>query len=282
MKKLNIIFLSILVGITSCSYSNEDDTKNSIQSSIGDDGTQTKEQKVENTLTINATDESLEKQLADAKAKGKSVFVVVSNVGISETTNAIAIANEAAKMVPNAIVLKMNRDDSENVKYTTEWRLSGAPLPLILVISPKGLLVGGRILAQAKAKDLAAMIPSPKLEKVQAAISSGKNAIVVFTKKSFSDKNEVTKTAKDAVAILKTEGEYIEVDMDDPKETNFMNQLRVNPATAVNSITIVINKQGQVAGTSTTIPDAAKLVSAAKTPVKSGCGPGCGPSGCGK
>lgn len=61
-----------------------------------------------------------------------------------------------------------------------------------------------------------------------------------------------------------------------------MKQLRINPETAKASVTLVINKQGQVAGTSTTVPDSKKLVSAAKTPVKSGCGPGCGPAGCGK
>jgi len=45
---------------------------------------------------------------------------------------------------------------------------------------------------------------------------------------------------------------------------------------------LVINKQGQVAGTATTIPDAKKLASAATAIPKGGCGPGCGPAGCGK
>jgi hypothetical protein len=61
-----------------------------------------------------------------------------------------------------------------------------------------------------------------------------------------------------------------------------MNQLRIDKLTAKASTTLVINQQGQVAGTSTTVPDAAKLVAAAIAPVKSGCGPGCGPAGCGK
>jgi len=60
-----------------------------------------------------------------------------------------------------------------------------------------------------------------------------------------------------------------------------MNQLRIDKSLSA-SLTLVINTQGQVAGTSTTVPDAAKLALAATTPVKGGCGPGCGPSGCGK
>ena len=62
---------------------------------------------------------------------------------------------------------------------------------------------------------------------------------------------------------------------------NFIDQFRINEETTTASITLVINKQGQVAGTSTTIPDASKLASAAVTPVRGGCGPGCGPAGCG-
>lgn len=61
-----------------------------------------------------------------------------------------------------------------------------------------------------------------------------------------------------------------------------MQQVRVSPFMAKASITLFINKQDQVAGTSATVPDAAKLVSAAKKTVRAGCGPDCGPAGCGK
>jgi hypothetical protein len=67
-----------------------------------------------------------------------------------------------------------------------------------------------------------------------------------------------------------------EVDMDDSKEVNFMNQLRIDKSQLSASLTLVINTQGQVPGTSTTVPDGAKLVLAAKTPVTAGYGPGCG------
>ena len=73
----------------------------------------------------------------------------------------------------------------------------------------------------------------------------------------------------------------VEVDMDDSKEANFLNKLQIDKSSKA-SITLVINTQGQIAGTSLTVPDAAKLVAAATAPVKSGCGPGCGPAGCGK
>jgi hypothetical protein len=230
---------------------------------------------VKQQLTVN---QSLDK----AKSEGKAVFIVVTGTGATDTDKATAIAKGATTIYKNAVIVQMNRDDSSNAQLVTEWRLAGAPLPLILVVSSKGLPTGGYVLNDATAENIAALVPSPKLEAVYEAISNGKHAIVVFSKKSFTDKAEVIKISKEAVSMLNKEAVFVEVDMDDLNETNFMNQLRINKSTAKASLTLVINKQGQIAGTSTTIPDATKLVAAAKAPVKSGCGPGCGPAGCGK
>ena len=52
------------------------------------------------------------------------------------------------------------------------------------------------------------------------------------------------------------------------KKQTSLNQLRIDKSQLKASLTLVINKQGQVAGTATTVPDATKLVAAAKTPVK--------------
>lgn len=234
------------------------------------------------TRTLESVTSPIQKELDKAKQAGKAVFLVVTDNGVTNNVQATTIAKGANEIYKNAVIVEMNRDDAVNASLVAEWRLSGAPLPLILVISSKGIPIGGYILEQATAENIAALVPSPKLELVYEAIGNGKHAIVVFTKKIFTDKPEVLKEANKAVSQLNNEAVLIEVDMDNPKEKSFMQQLRVNPDMAKASVTLVINKQGQVAGTSTTVPDAAKLVSAAKTPVKSGCGPGCGPAGCGK
>lgn len=220
-------------------------------------------------------------ELDNAKKAGKAVFVVVTGNGVTETEKAMAIAKGANAIYKNAVVVQMNRDDEENASQVSQWRLTGAPLPLILVFSPKGVLSGGKVLNQATSDNIAALIPSPKLEEVYAAIGSGKPAFVVFTKKSLSDRTEVLQACKEAVSKLNNNAALIEVDLDDNKETNFINQLRINKS-AMASTTIVINTKGQVSGTSTTVPDATKLVASATQPVKGGCGPGCGPAGCGK
>lgn len=221
-------------------------------------------------------------ELEKAHKAGKAAFVVVTGTGVTETEKALALAENAKKIYQNAIVVQMNRDDASNVELVNEWRLAGAPLPLILVVSSKGAITGGRILSQATAENIASLVPSPKLETVYDAIGNNKYAIVAFTKKSFADRQEVLQECNKAVSALKNEAVMVEVDMDDKLEKGFMEQLRINPEKLSTSVTLVINKQGQVAGTSTTIPDPDKLVAAAKTPVKSGCGPGCGPAGCGQ
>lgn len=221
-------------------------------------------------------------KISAAKNASKVVFLVVTGTGATEIDKAMIIANGATVIYKNAIIVQMNRDDASNAQLVKEYGLSSAPVPLILVISSKGYPTGGYLLAQATAENVAALVPSPKLEFVYEAISKGKHALVVFSKKAFTDRNEVIKITKQAVSMLNNEAVFVEVDIDDPKETNFMNQLRIDKSQVSSSLTLVINKQGQVAGTATTIPDAAKLVAAAKTPVAAGCGPGCGPAGCGQ
>lgn len=223
----------------------------------------------------------LQSELDKAKKAGKAVFVVVTdNIG-SDAAKANTVARGANALNRNSVVVQLNRDDASNASLVAEWRLAGASLPIILVISSKGFPTGGYLLAQATPENLSALVPSPKLEEVYAAISSKKPALVVFTKKTLSDRLEVLKECQKTITKLNNNAVLVEVNMDDSKEANFMKQLRVNKASQA-STTIVINTQGQVAGTSTTMPDATKLAAAATQPVKSGCGPGCGPTGCAK
>lgn len=235
----------------------------------------------EQTVPAPASNSKIQTDLEKAKKDGKAVFVVVTGTGVTDTDKATTVAKGANAIYKNAAVLQLDRDDAANSQLVAEWRLSGAPLPLILVISSKGLLSGGLILSQATAESLAALIPTQRLEDVYAAIKSNKSALVVFSNKTLSDRTDVLKECKNAVIILKNNAVIIEVDMNDPNEANFVNQLQIDKESKV-STTLVINTKGQVAGTSTSVPDATKLASAATAPVQSGCGPGCGPSGCAK
>jgi hypothetical protein len=220
-------------------------------------------------------------ELDNAKKIGNALFVVVTEKGTVGTDKALTIAKKAKVIYKNAVVVQLNRDDVSNAKLINEWRLTGAPLPLILVISSKGTPTGGYLLDQATAEKVAGLVPSPKMENVNEAIASGKPAFIVFSKKSMIDKTHVLKICKDAVTKLNNNAVIVEVDMDDSKEANFLTQLRIDKLSK-SSITLVVNKQGQLAGAGTTEPNAAKLAAAATAVVSSGCGSSCGPAGCGK
>ena len=276
--QLSLLLLAIALPFYACNNSNAENKGNN-NTNVHSTVQLTEAQSVQNTPKVSGT--KLQAEIDKAKKAGKAIFMVVTGNGVAGTDKALTIANGAKEISINAAVLQMNRDDVTNAKLVAEWRLSGATLPIIMVLSPKGLPTGGYLLAQATPENLAALVPSPKLEEVYAAIGSSKPAIVVFTKKTLADRTAVLKIGKDAITKLKNNAVLVEVNMDDSKEANFMKQLRIDKASKA-SITIVINTQGQVAGTSATMPDAAKLAAAATQPVKSGCGAGCGPAGCAK
>lgn len=274
-KKIQLLTLLLLTSTTFSACANPSaNNKQATAENSANQPTQVKQ-------TVKATS-PLQAELNQAKAAGKAVFVVVTGTGATDLNKAMTIAKGANAIYKNATVIQMNKDLPANEALVTEWRLAGAPVPLILVLSSKGLPTGGYVLADATSENVAALVPSPKLEKVYDAISQSKYAVVAFTKKTFTDRAEVIKECNKAVTLLKNDAIFVEVDMDDVKEKGFMDQLRIDGKTAKSSVTLVINKQGQVAGTSTSVPDAQKLVSAATTPVKGGCGPGCGPAGCAK
>lgn len=283
LKKMSLLTLLSLNAVSFNACGNSNSANNQVNSNAEVKQSTLLNQQSENSYqTSQKSTLGVQTKLDKAKKEGKAVFVVVTGNEVTNTAQATTIAKGANEIYKNAVIVQMNRDDVANASLVNEWRLSGAPLPLILAISPNGTLTGGYILKQATAENIAALIPSPKMEMVYEAVKNKKYSVVVFSKKSFTDKNEVVKIAKNAVSQLKDEAVFIEVDMDDENETSFINKLRINKSNVKSSVTVVINKQGQLAGTSTTIPDAEKLVKAAKTPIKSGCGPGCGPSGCGK
>ena len=278
IKQLSILSFSTfsILALTACGNSNAGNTQSNSTSGVKQN-TPTEES---NSLPV--SNSKTQAELDKAKKEGKAVFVVVTGTGTTDTDKALAIAKGANAIYKNATVIQMDRDDASNAALVTEWRLAGAPLPIILVVSSKGLPTGGLILSQATAENIAALVPSPKLEELLTVLSTKKPAFVVFSKKSYSDRKEVLQECNAAVTILKNNAAIIEVDLDDSEEADFIKRLEVDKSSK-ESITQVVNTQGQAVGTSSGLPDAAKLAAAAIAPVKSGCCPGgAGSAGCTK
>lgn len=214
-----------------------------------------------------------------AKASGKAVFVVVTNKDAIGTDKAMKIAKEASSIYKKSSVVQMNRDIPANSEFVSQWGLSGAPLPIILCISPKGYATGGFILSEATAKKIAELVPSPKADEVYGAMNDKKSTIIIISKKSNTDKAKILANCKAAAKQLKDKAVIVEIDANDPKEAEFIKKMNLKVVPNATSV-VVLNASGQTAGTFNGKVETTQIVTAAKKVVKSGCGSSCSPGGC--
>lgn len=256
---------------TACANSNAERKKANAPQS-----TQAKTEAVKQTAKAS---NSLQAELNKAKAAGKAVFVVVTGAGSTGTDKATTIAKGAAGIYKNAMVIEMDRDLPANAELVSQWGLSGAPLPLILSISPKGNATGGYMLADATAAKIAALVPSPKMDDIYVALYSKKPVFLVVAKKSNIDKAAILNSCRSAVTQLKTNAAIVEIDLEDPKEAVFIKKLNLQSAT--NSTTVmVLNASGRTTGMFTGKVETSELVTAATKVISGGCGSSCSPGGC--
>jgi len=266
-----MLLLAIATTFSACANSNAENKQASAKK-----GAQEKTLAEQKSAKANSP---LQAELNKAKTAGKAVFVVVTGTGATNVDKATSIAKAAVGINKNAIILKMDRDLPANAELVSQWRLSGAPLPLILTVSAKGYPTGGYILADATADKVAALVPSPKLDDVYAAINAKKPVFLVVSKKSNIDKAAILSSCKSASVKLSGNVAIVEIDLADPKETAFIKSLNLQGPTNTTTV-MVLNTSGQSTGLFKGKVEAAELVSAATKVVSSGCGTSCAPGGC--
>ncbi len=224
---------------------------------------------------------SITSDLEKANKNGNAVFLVVTDPNITGTEKALEIANKAKATVEKSVVIQMNRSDEANKDLVTKYRLAGAPLPLILVIASNGIVSAGYMANQATPELLAKAVPSPKKADVLKTLSEGKSVFIVVTGKSMKEKSTIMNTCQQACIEMENNAKMIEVSLDDPKETPFLTELKVN-MTATEPTTYVVNTKGQVTGTFNDDVNSTTLVASAKKVAASSCCPSgsknCGPT----
>ncbi len=232
-------------------------------------------------ICMSETYASVKSDIEEANRTGNSVFLVVTDSKSTDTDKALEIANKAHETYPKSGVLLMNREDAANKELVAKYRLSGAPMPLILVIATNGLVTGGYILQQATPELLVKAIPSPKKADVMMALSKGKSVFMVVSSKDMTTKSDIVNTCQQACIEMENNAKVIEIDMNDPLEKSFMTELKLDQSIKEPQ-TYVINSKGQLTGTFSSEVNSTTLVASAKT-VSSGCCPpgsvkSCGPT----
>jgi len=211
-------------------------------------------------------------QKLDAATKaGKAAFVIVYDATATQLEQARQMTAEAAKRVPGAVTILLNRSDAAEAEFVAKYKLATAPVPLILVSSSSGVIVGGVIAAQANVDQLVKMVPSPKKAEIIRALSEGNAVFITASRKSMVTATSVNSTCAAACQQMPGKSVQVAVDMDDPAEAGFLTEMKVNLQSA-EPVTLVANAQGQIAGMYTGAMQVTDLVTTATKKV-GGCCP---------
>lgn len=214
-----------------------------------------------------------------AKTKSNVVFLAVTD-GSKMLKEVNEMATKAQKKYPKSEIITLDRTNKTNAALVTKYGLSGAPLPMILVIAPNGVVGGGLQLKDATPEDLVGLIPTKKQAQALLAFDEGKPAYIVLYKKSMKDKAGATAECNKAASGLHGKAVVVDVDLDDKSEAAFLRLLKPE-MTATNTHVLVFNDKGQFTDEFTAPVQSPALIASAKKVLKSGCAPGACGSGCG-
>lgn len=208
----------------------------------------------------------------DAAAKaGKVVFGLVYDQTAMQVDQARQMIAEATVRVPGAVKIEIDRSDPANAGFVSKYGLSAAPVPLIVVASSTGVITGGMIAQQGNVDQLVKMVPSPKKAEIIKALSEGNAVFITAYRNGMSSVESVNSTCAMACQQMAGKSVQVKVNMDDPAETVFLTEMKVNMA-STEPVTLVANAKGQVSGMYTGAVDVSNLVTAATKKV-GGCCP---------
>jgi hypothetical protein len=214
---------------------------------------------------------SPQQDLESAAKHEKVAFILVTDQGAAGVDQARDLIQQAMRQVKKSTLVELDRSSPSNAELVAKYRLAGSPVPLILVAARNGIVAGGIPAAQTTSEKLVGMVPSPKKADVLQALQGGKAVLISASRRGMATQSGANAACAAACGQLADKCIMIQIDMDDPQEASFLTSMKVNLA-STEPVTLVINAQGQVAGTYTGAADVASLVQAASKKV-GGCCP---------
>ncbi len=189
-----------------------------------------------------------------------------------EPDQQIVLAGQLKKPVE---IIKIDRQDPNNSDIVNTLKAQTAPIPLTLLVDPSSAIVAA-FTQVVTLDEMVQALPSPKKTETLKYMQQGKGVILCFCNKKMSSGKDVQSCCSQAETKLGGKAEYISIDLNDPKEADFIKELKVDPNTAV-PVTFVINSQGQITGKYDGEVQVTNLVAAATKVISSGCcSPGSG------
>jgi hypothetical protein len=165
----------------------------------------------------------------------------------------------------------LDRGLPENRDLVEAYRVSAAPLPLILVVAGNGVVAGGALLADATPEALARLVPTPKKAEMLLHLTGQIPVFVVFSRASMAGQGPAFEACSEAVRTLDHKAATVVVDLDDEAEAAFAAEMNV-AADAPAPVVVVYNAKAQKTGSFRGAVTAAQLVAAARK--RASCCPG--------
>lgn len=214
-------------------------------------------------------------------AKGRTVFLVLTDAAAKDLEKARAVAQAAQKRTPNSAVVELNRSDPAQRAAVTQYRVAAAPVPLVLVVASNGFGVGAALPAAKGAVDrLVALVPTPAKAEYLKALSQRRVAAVVFSRASMKEQSplfeEISKTARMPKLNMST----VLVNLDDSKEQRWIAQWKLDPKKITRPLLIFVNPKGQILGRLEGAPTAAQMVALSKKKIRGCQDPNCKDPNC--
>lgn len=221
--------------------------------------------------------DTVREQLSKAKENGNTVFMVVTDSKTS-AEKLTQLVTEVTKELSKTQIIQMNTDDEKNVELVKEYKLSGAPMPLMILFSDRGLMLGGMIESQVTKENIIEAIPTPKYSEITYALSQGKPVLAIVSNNRFKSDKSARELCESAKKEMLDKAEVIIVDAEDAKESKLITMLNIKNKLE-DTFIIAINGQGIMSGRFDAIPTKTDLITAANRVMQSGCAPGgCGPT----
>ncbi len=226
-------------------------------------------------LPVTAFGSTIE-QLNLSAAVGEVSFVLVIEPGIAGIEDAREMIQTAMAEVTGSVMIESDRTSGYDSDFIQKYQLASAPVPLILVFGPNGVMAGGNVLEKLTVEKLVALVPSPQKTEVLRAVQAGYAVYVTASRSGMPSGADVANRIEDACAKMRGRCIAVKIDLDDPAEKAFLNQMKVDLKTT-KPITVVYNNKGQITEVFSGIVKVDDLIaSATKVPVSSCCPPGSG------
>lgn len=211
-------------------------------------------------------------RLSKALKDGKFVYLFFYESGNSDCETMGRRLDSLAQTTKKKVeIIKVERRDPKNSDIVTSLKVQAAPIPLTILYDPQSAIVAFFTKA-VTVEELTKAFPSPKKSEALKYVYQGKGVILSFSNQGMPSRKEIQTCCSQAKNELAGKAEYISIDLSDPKEAGFVNELKIDPNTP-QPVTFVINPQGQLTGKYEGKVQVTDLVQAATRVVKSGCCP---------